>query len=98
MVKFDWFRGYVPGEHPAKFDMIIQSWDTANKSTELSDFSVCTTWGRKYKKLYRLLAFASDESWLMLLLLLFPPASIRAPTSLFRCSSDDGGPVGYATF
>ena len=34
--------------------MIIQSWDTANKSTELSDFSVCTTWGRKNKKLYLL--------------------------------------------
>src|ERR1700692_920600 len=31
------------GEELAKFDMIIQSWDTANKSTELSDFSVCTT-------------------------------------------------------
>jgi hypothetical protein len=37
MVKFDWFRGYVPGEQPAKFDVVIQSWDAANKSTELSD-------------------------------------------------------------
>ena len=54
MVKFDWFRGYIPGEDPAKFDMIFQSWDTANKSTELSDFSVCTTWKRKNKKLYLL--------------------------------------------
>jgi predicted phage terminase large subunit-like protein len=54
MVKLAWFRSYVPGEQPAKFDMIIQSWDTANKSTELSDFSVCTTWGRKNKKLYLL--------------------------------------------
>ena len=25
--------------------MILQSWDTANKPGELSDFSVCTTWG-----------------------------------------------------
>ncbi|MGA8270734.1 MAG: phage terminase large subunit [Candidatus Sulfotelmatobacter sp.] len=54
MVKLEWFRRYTPGEQPAKFDMIIQSWDTANKSTELSDFSVCTTWGRKNKKLYLL--------------------------------------------
>src|SRR6201997_853830 len=29
-----------------------QSWDTANKATELSDFSVCTTWGVKGKHLY----------------------------------------------
>jgi predicted phage terminase large subunit-like protein len=54
MVKLEWFKRYVSGEQPAKFDMIIQSWDTANKSTELSDFSVCTTWGRKDKRLYLL--------------------------------------------
>ena len=54
MVKRDWFKTYVPGEEPALFDMILQSWDTANKSTELSDFSVCTTWGRKSKKFFLL--------------------------------------------
>lgn len=54
MVKFEWFLGYVPGSEPAKFNMVIQSWDTANKSTELNDFSVCTTWGRKNKKFYLL--------------------------------------------
>jgi hypothetical protein len=32
----------------------VQSWDTANKGTELSDFSVCTTWGIKGKNLYLL--------------------------------------------
>ena len=32
----------------------MQSWDTANKATELSDFSVCTTWGIKGKNLYLL--------------------------------------------
>src|SRR5207253_5888121 len=31
-----------------------QSWDTANKPTELSDYSVCTTWGAKKKDLYLL--------------------------------------------
>lgn len=34
--------------------MVLQSWDTANKSTELSDFDVCTTWGRTKKKFYLL--------------------------------------------
>jgi predicted phage terminase large subunit-like protein len=32
----------------------VQSWDTANKATELSDFSVCTTWGIAGKELYLL--------------------------------------------
>ena len=41
-------------ERPETFDRIVQSWDTANKATELSDFSVCTTWGIKGKNLYLL--------------------------------------------
>jgi predicted phage terminase large subunit-like protein len=54
LVRFEWFMHYALGDQPAKFDMVIQSWDTANKSTELSDFSVCTTWGCKNNKLYLL--------------------------------------------
>ena len=51
------FRGYVPGEQPAKFDLVFQSWDTANKSTELSDYSACITLGRKGKRLFVLDVF-----------------------------------------
>ena len=54
MVKTEWLRHYEPGERPERFDIIVQSWDTANKSTELSDYSVCTTWGRANRKLYLL--------------------------------------------
>ncbi len=54
MVKLEWFKRYGSGEQPANFEMIIQSWDTANISTELSDFSVFTTLGRKNKRLYLL--------------------------------------------
>jgi predicted phage terminase large subunit-like protein len=43
MIKLAWLRRYR--DRPEKFDRIIQSWDTANKPSELSDFSVCTTWG-----------------------------------------------------
>ena len=35
----------------------MQSWDTANKATELSDFSVCTTWGVSGKDLFLLGVF-----------------------------------------
>jgi predicted phage terminase large subunit-like protein len=54
MVKVTWFRRYAEGERPEEFDRVVQSWDTANKASELSDFSVCTTWGVKGKDLYLL--------------------------------------------
>jgi predicted phage terminase large subunit-like protein len=54
LVKPAWFKHYAPGELPPNFDRIVQSWDTASKATELSDFSVCTTWGISGKDLYLL--------------------------------------------
>jgi predicted phage terminase large subunit-like protein len=54
MVKPAWFRRYLPDELPAAFERLVQSWDTANKASELSDFSVCTSWGIKGKNLYLL--------------------------------------------
>ena len=54
MIKAAWFRTYAANERPAAFDRIVQSWDTANKATELSDFSVCTSWGIAGKDLYLL--------------------------------------------
>jgi predicted phage terminase large subunit-like protein len=54
LVKRDWLRTYEPHELPELFDLILQSWDTANRPTELSDFSVCTTWGIKGSSIYLL--------------------------------------------
>src|SRR5215469_10481809 len=54
LVKVEWFKRYRENERPERFDRIVQSWDTANKATELSDFSVCTTWGVRGKELYLL--------------------------------------------
>ena len=54
LVKEGWFRRYNEQNRPQRFDRIVQSWDTANKATELSDFSVCTTWGVKGKDLFLL--------------------------------------------
>jgi predicted phage terminase large subunit-like protein len=42
IIKQGWFKYY--GTAPAKPEKIIQSWDTANKASELSAYSVCTTW------------------------------------------------------
>jgi predicted phage terminase large subunit-like protein len=52
LVKAEWFKTYTAADVPAEFEMIFQSWDTANKPTELSDYSVCTTWGVKEKHIY----------------------------------------------
>ncbi len=54
LVKAEWFKTHTEGDGPRKCEMIFQSWDTANKPTELSDYSVCTTWGVKDKHLYLL--------------------------------------------
>jgi predicted phage terminase large subunit-like protein len=54
LVKAAWFRHCTQDELPAKFESIVQSWDTASKASELSDFSVCTTWGILGKDLYLL--------------------------------------------
>lgn len=54
MVKAGWFKTYTTSDLPSRFELVFQSWDTANKATELSDHSVCTTWGLKHKHLYLL--------------------------------------------
>jgi predicted phage terminase large subunit-like protein len=57
LVKAEWFKRYRENERSERFDRIVQSWDTANKATELNDFSVCTTWGVKGKNLFLLAVF-----------------------------------------
>jgi len=57
MVKAEWFKIHTPADLPSKCEMIFQSWDTANKPAELSDYSVCTTWGVKDKHAYLLHVF-----------------------------------------
>ena len=49
LVKVAWFQAY---DRLPEGMRIVQSWDTANKATQLSDFSVCTTWGLQDKKIY----------------------------------------------
>jgi len=57
LVKADWFKTYSDLTPPVKFETTFQSWDTANKPTDLADYSVCTTWGVKEKHLYLLHVF-----------------------------------------
>jgi predicted phage terminase large subunit-like protein len=54
IVKTAWLQRYRETEKPERFDRIILSWDTANTARELSDYSVCTTWGLLGKQAYLL--------------------------------------------
>ena len=44
IIKWSWFQFFdaLPARVPN--DQIVQSWDTASKSNELNDYSVCTSW------------------------------------------------------
>lgn len=44
LLKWGWFRCFEDRPAVADGDCVVQSWDTASKATELSDYSVCTTW------------------------------------------------------
>jgi hypothetical protein len=57
MIERKWFKFYNPDRLDFQFDQIVQSWDTANKPTELADYSVCTTWGVKENRFYLLNVF-----------------------------------------
>jgi predicted phage terminase large subunit-like protein len=57
IVRRAWLKFYSEKDKPDRFDQIVQSWDTANKVTELSDYSVCTTWGLKGQHMYLLNVF-----------------------------------------
>ena len=54
LVKGEWLKRYTSAEIPARWDFTFQSWDTANKPSELSDYSACTTWGVAGMHLYLL--------------------------------------------
>jgi len=75
LVKEAWFKRY--GEHERH---IVQSWDTANKATELSDFSVCTTWGVKDKDLFLIGVFRRRLEYPAL------KRAVREQQSLFRAT------------
>ncbi len=52
-MRWAWFQRYA--EPPSSAQMTIyQSWDTASKSDEHHDYSVCTTWGAVGDRLYLL--------------------------------------------
>ncbi len=54
LLKLKWFQTYNRPPDKQEDDQIIQSWDTASKSGELNDYSVCTTWLKRDNQYYLL--------------------------------------------
>jgi predicted phage terminase large subunit-like protein len=54
LVREAWFRRYDPATLDKSFKQTVQSWDTANKPSQLADYSVCTTWGLRDNRFYLL--------------------------------------------
>ena len=54
LINWSWFRFYDGPPERKVGDIIVQSWDTASKADELSDYSVCTTWLRRDNQHYLL--------------------------------------------
>ena len=63
MVRAQWLGRYDPEALDRNFDQIVQSWDTANKASELADYSVCTTWGLRKGHFYLLNVFRKKLSY-----------------------------------
>jgi phage terminase large subunit-like protein len=40
VVKREWLKYFEKKDKPDRFDTILQSWDTANKETDLANYSV----------------------------------------------------------
>jgi predicted phage terminase large subunit-like protein len=57
IVRRKWLKSYSEEDKPERFAQIVQSWDTASKVTDLSSYSVCTTWGVKRQHMYLLDVF-----------------------------------------
>ncbi|MBT5413690.1 MAG: phage terminase large subunit [Rhodospirillaceae bacterium] len=52
LVRWTWFQFFENVPPRESVQRIIQSWDTANKDSDTSDYSVCTTWYEIDKKVY----------------------------------------------
>lgn len=82
MVKSSWLQYYGPEEKPATFDFIVQSWDTASKVSELSDYSVCVTIGKKGSRHYLLNVFRRRMEYPELKRAVLEQAKLHKPSTI----------------
>jgi predicted phage terminase large subunit-like protein len=93
IVKWAWLKYYEPNELPDRFTSTLQSWDTANKATDLSDFSVCTTWGVRDGSFYLLDVFRRRLNYPELKQAVRDLAQRYRPTSILIEDKASGTPL-----
>jgi predicted phage terminase large subunit-like protein len=76
------FKRYSDADRAAGFERIVQSWDTANTNGLRSDYSVCTTWGVKEKRIYLLNVFRKRLKMAELLRAIREQDALHAPTEI----------------
>jgi predicted phage terminase large subunit-like protein len=89
IVRREWFSCFDPA-NPPPFDETLQSWDTASRSDELSDYSVCTSWGRKGRQLYLLSVFRKKLNWPDLKRAIIQQASIFGASKVYIEDASSG--------
>ena len=57
MIKSNWLMRYEGNPSAHEYLYVMQSWDTATKTGELNDWSVCTTWGLDQERYHLLDVF-----------------------------------------
>ncbi len=45
LIRLEWFETYAKPLPSARYEAVVQSWDTAAVPGESNDYNVCTTWG-----------------------------------------------------
>lgn len=63
IIKREWIQSYATGAIPTDYFCVVQSWDTAFKTGDAHDFSVCTTWMITQGKAYLLDVFRKRLSY-----------------------------------
>lgn len=82
MIRLSWFRRYDSAPQCSDDCTVVQSWDTASKTGEINDYSVCTTWMIKEDKWYLLDLFRAKLEFSALKRAAAELASKYAPHSL----------------
>lgn len=88
MIKTVWLQYY--DVLPPHFTSVIQSWDTAVKATELSDFSVCTTWGILRDKIYLIDVFRKRLNYPELKRAVVDQANLHRPYTILIENKSSG--------
>ena len=82
VVNIGWLKRYSEVDRPELFDKVIQSWDVASMISPANDFSVCTTWGVKEKRIFLLDVFRKRLIFPDLKRAVMEQAAIHQPTTV----------------